>query len=99
MLAYYVREKKIMTLENAVYKMTSLAAEHTGLKDRGIVAAGYAADLVLFDPATVKDNATIKDPTALSDGILKVWVNGKLVFQNKQTTHQYPGVFIERANK
>jgi N-acyl-D-aspartate/D-glutamate deacylase/CubicO group peptidase (beta-lactamase class C family) len=99
MLAYYVREKKIMTLENAVSKMTSLAAEHTGLKDRGIVAAGYAADLVLFDPATVKDNATIKDPTALSDGILKVWVNGKLVFQNKQTTHQYPGVFIERANK
>ena len=79
--------------------MTSLAAEHTGIKNRGIIAAGYAADVVLFDPFTVKDNSTIQNPTALSDGILKVWVNGKIVFENKQTTHQYPGVFIARATE
>ena len=98
-LAYYVRDKKIMSLENAIYKMTSLAAEHTGIRNRGIIAPGYLADLLLFDPVTVKDNATIQDPTALSDGILKVWVNGKIVFENKQTTHQYPGMFITRGNQ
>lgn len=96
-LGYYVRERKIMSLENAIYKMTSLAAEHVGLTSRGLIAPGYYADLVLLDPATVKDNATIQNPTALSDGILKVWVNGKIVFENKQSTHQYPGMFLKRA--
>lgn len=96
-LGYYVRERKIMSLENAIYKMTALAAEHVGLADRGLIAPGYYADLVLLDPATVKDNATIQNPTALSDGILKVWVNGKIVFENKQPTHQYPGMFLKRA--
>ena len=95
-LGYYVREKKIMTLETAINKMTALAAEHTGIKDRGVIAAGYYADLVLFDADTVKDNADIKNPAALSDGILKVWVNGTLVYDNKKSTNQYPGVFITR---
>ncbi|HRH60296.1 MAG TPA: amidohydrolase family protein, partial [Chitinophagaceae bacterium] len=96
-LSYYVRDKKIMSLENAIQKMTSLAAEHTGISNRGIIAPGFFADLVLFDAATVKDNATIQNPTALSDGILKVWVNGKIVYENKQSTYQYPGVFIKRG--
>ncbi len=96
-LGHYVRDEKIISLENAVQKMTSLAAEHVGIANRGIIAPGYFADLVLFDSATVKDNATIQNPTALSDGILKVWVNGKIVYENKQPTHQYPGVFIKRA--
>jgi len=97
LLSYYVLQEKIMSLENAVQKMTSLAAEHVGIKDRGVVAPGYFADLVLFDAATVKDNATIADPTALSDGILKVWVNGKIVYRDKATTQQYPGMFIKRG--
>jgi N-acyl-D-amino-acid deacylase len=92
----YVRDKKIMSLETAVNKMTALSAEHVGIKDRGIIADGYFADLVLFDPATVKDNSSIEDPKALSDGILKVWVNGVLVYDNKQSTQKFPGVFIER---
>jgi len=96
-LGYYVRNKKIMSLENAIYKMTSLAAEHAGLSDRGIIAPGYYADLVLLDPATVKDNATIQNPMALSDGIDKVWVNGKIVYENKQSTHRYPGMFLKKA--
>ncbi len=96
-LGYYVRERKIMSFENAIYKMTALAAEHVGIANRGLIAPGYYADLVLLDPATVKDNATIQNPTALSDGIFKVWVNGKIVYENKQTTHQYPGMFVKRA--
>lgn len=95
-LANYVRNKKIMSLENAIYKMTSLAAEHTGIANRGVIAPGFYADLVLLDPITVQDNATIQNPSALSDGILKVWVNGKIVFEEKKSTHQYPGLFLKR---
>lgn len=95
-LGRYVRERKIISLESAVFKMTGLAAEHLGIGDRGIIAPGYHADLVLFDPATVQDHATIQQPDAISSGIEKVWVNGKLVFENQKTTGQFPGVFIKR---
>lgn len=95
-LGKYVREDKIMPLETAIYKMTALTAEQTGIDNRGILQAGYFADLVLFDPATVKDNATISDSRALSTGISKVWVNGKLVFDDGKTTGQYPGVLIRK---
>ena len=95
-LGRYVRERKIMSLESAVFKMTGLAAEHLGIGDRGVIAPGYSADLVLFDPATVQDNATVQHPDAISTGIEKVWVNGKLVFENRKTTGELPGVFIKR---
>ncbi len=95
-LGRYVREKKIMTLENAVYKMTGLSAEHLGIKNRGLVAPGYYADLVLFDPSTVIDQSTIQNPTALSKGIESVWVNGTIVYQDQKATGKYPGVFIKR---
>lgn len=95
-LSRYVKEKKIMTWEDAIHKMTALAAEHTGIKNRGIIAPGYFADLVLIDPETVKDNSSIQNPQALSDGILKVWVNGVLVYQDKTAQQHYPGEFIER---
>lgn len=94
-LGNYVRDKKIMSLENAIQKMTSLAAEHTGLANRGVIAPGFYADLVLLDPATAQDKATFQNSTALSEGILKVWVNGKIVFENKQSTHQYSGMFLK----
>ncbi len=97
-LANYVRNKKIMSLENAIYKMTALAAEHTGITDRGVIAPGYYADIVLLDPITVQDNATIQDPSALSDGIHKVWVNGKIVFEDKKSMKRYPGVFLKRQS-
>ncbi|MBL0743131.1 serine hydrolase [Chryseolinea lacunae] len=95
-LGTYVRDQKIMPLETAIYKMTGLTAEHLGFKNRGIIAPGYFADLVLFDPATVKDNATMKDPMALSTGILKVWVNGRSVYENQKSTGNFPGRFITR---
>jgi len=94
-LGRYVRDQKIMPLETAIYKMTGLTAEHVGIKNRGIITRGNYADLVLFDPATVIDNSTIENPTALSSGIEIVWVNGKIVYQNRQATKTYPGVFIK----
>lgn len=95
-LGNYVRDKKIMSLESAIQKMTSLSAEHIGIKNRGVIAAGYFADFVLFNPVTVKDNATFKDSKALSDGIEKVWVNGVCVYEEKKSTNKFPGTFIGR---
>jgi len=94
-LGRYVREQKIMPLETAIYKITALAAQHVGIKNRGIIARGNYADLVLLDPATVTDNSTIENSTALSSGIEIVWVNGKIVYKDKQSTNTFPGVFIK----
>lgn len=95
-LGKYVREEKLMPLETAIQKMTSLAAENVGIKNRGMIAPGYFADLVLFNPDSVADNATIENPTALSTGINYVWVNGKLVYHDQQAITNYPGVLIRR---
>jgi N-acyl-D-aspartate/D-glutamate deacylase len=73
-LGRYVREQKLMSLETAIYKMTGLTADQTGLPERGVIVPGNYADLVLFDPETVMDNASVKNGKALSDGIDKVWV-------------------------
>lgn len=95
-LGRYVREQKLMPLEIAIQKMTSLAAENVGIKNRGLIVPGYFADLVLFDPETVIDNATIENPTALSSGIASVWVNGKLVYSDQKSVANYPGVLVKR---
>jgi len=95
-LARYVREKKALTLEEAIYKMTGLSAEHLGLQDRGIIAPGNVADLVLFDPKTVQDNATFQNPTALSTGIARVWVNGQEVFVGGKSTKVFPGQLLRK---
>jgi len=97
-LGRYVREQKLLPLETAIQKMTSLAAENVGIKNRGLIAPGYFADLVLFDPETVIDKATIENPTALSDGIDQVWVNGKVVYKDKKAVPNLPGRFIKRGN-
>jgi N-acyl-D-amino-acid deacylase len=93
-LGHYVRELKALTLEQGVHKMTGLAAKHMGIADRGTIAPGMYADLVLFDPATIVDRATLQNPTALSAGIEKVWVNGKLVFQERRSTGVHPGQVV-----
>lgn len=95
-LGRYVREQKLMPLETAVYKMTGLTADQIGLPERGVIVPGNYADLVLFDPETVIDNASVQDGKALSDGIDKVWVNGRIVFENKKSTGELPGVLIRR---
>jgi N-acyl-D-amino-acid deacylase len=96
-LGRYVREQRLLSLEEAVRKMTSLAADHMGLADRGRIQPGLAADLVLFDPNTVIDNATPQDPAALSTGIEKVWVNGVVVYDDGRETGARPGRFLARA--
>lgn len=95
-LGHYVRDEKTLTLEEAINKMTLLSAQHTGIQKRGLLKQGYFADIVIFNPATVKDNATISEPLKISDGIEKVFVNGTIVFENKKTTNAYPGSIIKR---
>lgn len=97
-LGYYGREKKLFPLETAIYKMTGLSAEHLGISDRGVLAQFNYADLVLFNPAIVKDNATMKEPGALSSGIEIVWVNGRIVYMDNKPTHSYPGMFVTNSN-
>ena len=76
--------------------MTSLAADHVGIRDRGRLVPGAFADLVLFDPATVIDRATTSDPHALSAGIERVWVNGRVVFAAGAATGERPGRVLRR---
>ena len=95
-LGRYVREQKLMPLETAIQKMTSLAAENAGIKNRGVIAPGYFADLVLFDPDTIIDNATIENSTALSTGVHHVWVNGKLVYSEMKAVPNFSGRFVKR---
>lgn len=95
-LGRYVRDLKALSLTQAIYKMTALSARHMGISDRGVIRPGAKADLVLFDPATVKDNATVENNTALSSGILKTWVNGILVYADGKATGARPGQVIRR---
>ena len=95
-LGDYARDRQVLTLEQAVHKMTSLSAAHVGLEERGVVHAGAFADLVLFDPATVKDQATMSEINRLSAGIVKTWVNGRLVFSDGRATGSWPGQVILR---
>jgi N-acyl-D-amino-acid deacylase len=94
-----VREAKVMTLPEAISHMTSLSAKHMGIKNRGQIKRGQAADIFLFDPATVSDHATTKAPEALSTGIDRVWVNGEIVWQDGKSTGTYSGQVIVRQSK
>lgn len=95
-LGRYVREKNLMSWEEAIYKMTGLAAEHMGWNDRGTIAVGQFADLVMFDPNTVEDKASLEDGKALSVGVSGVWVNGKPVYGKQFVRNELPGVLIRR---
>ncbi|RJP17418.1 MAG: D-aminoacylase [Candidatus Abyssobacteria bacterium SURF_5] len=97
-LGHYVRELKLMSLEEAVRKMTSLPAARTGLKDRGLLKKAYAADVVAFDPKTVIDHATLKNPTAESEGIKYVLLNGHVVVDNgTYKSRQLHGKVLRRS--
>ena len=98
-LGRLVREQRRMSLEEAVHSMTALAAEHMGLRDRGRIEPGAYADLVLFDPDSILDRATVAEPHLLSAGIDMVWVNGSLVFDRGKTTGAHPGQVVRRALK
>ncbi len=96
-LCRYVRERRVITLEDAIRKFTSLPASRVGLDDRGVLKAGTFADLTLFDPATVCDRATFERPVQTSVGIVHVIVNGVPVVRNSQVTGARPGRPLRRG--
>jgi N-acyl-D-aspartate/D-glutamate deacylase len=98
-LGRFVREQRWMTLPEAVRRMTSLPAERLGLKDRGRLATGMKADLVLFDPALVIDQSTFEDPERRAFGIHTVFVNGKAVWRGDGGSPERPGVVLGRAGQ
>jgi N-acyl-D-amino-acid deacylase len=93
-LGKYVREEKVLTLEDAVRKMSSAVADRLFLRERGVLRDGHYADVVVFDPETVSDRATFTEPHQLSVGIRDVWVNGAPVLQNGEHTNATPGKFV-----
>jgi N-acyl-D-amino-acid deacylase len=97
-LGKYVRDDHVLTLEDAIRKMTSLAAEHAGLQRRGKIAPGNYADLVLFNPATVQDRSTPKEPHLTATGIARVWVNGQSVWRDGRVTGERPGRVLKRQS-
>ena len=93
-LGRYVREKHVLTLEDAVRKMSSAVAERLSIPDRGLLREGYYADVVVFDPNTVIDNATYDKPSQISSGIREVFVNGAEVVHDAKHTGAKPGRVI-----
>ena len=93
-LGHYVRELKLIGLEDAVRKMTSLPAQTFGFRDRGLIREGFAADMVLFDEKTISDRATYDNPHQFPVGISYVVVNGRVVFADGQMTSERPGIAL-----
>jgi N-acyl-D-aspartate/D-glutamate deacylase len=90
-LGHYVRDEHLLTLEEAVRKMTSRPAARVGLMDRGILRPGMMADIAVFDPATIRDVATYADPNHYAVGVEWVLVNGRIVLANGRQTSERPG--------
>lgn len=95
-LAKYVREEKLLSLEEAIRKMTSLPAGKFGIQDRGILREGFRADVVIFDPLIIKDKATFDEPHQYPEGIRYVIVNGQIVVNDGRMTGARPGKVLKR---
>ncbi|MGB7549620.1 MAG: D-aminoacylase [Terracidiphilus sp.] len=96
-LGRYCREEKLMSLPDAIHKMTGMAAQRFGLAERGMIHKGYCADLSLFDPERIIDTATFSDPVRPAEGIVSVWVNGVLSYTADGATGDRAGRFLARA--
>jgi N-acyl-D-amino-acid deacylase len=96
-LGHYVRERHWLTLPEAIHKMTGLPAQRLAWQDRGVIKEGNVADLVLFDPATIIDRSTYKEPEALPIGMDKVFVHGTLIWDHDKPTGARPGLFLARS--
>jgi N-acyl-D-amino-acid deacylase len=95
LLGKYVRDEKVIKLEEAVRKLAALPCERLGITQRGYLKKGYFADLVLFDPQEIADKADFQNPHQYAVGVKNVWVNGKLVLLNGEPTTERPGRFIK----
>jgi len=93
-LGYYVREQGVLTMEDAVRKMSGLPAQILGLRDRGLLREGYAADIAVFDPATVGETNSFEKTKSYATGVPYVLVNGTLVIDQGQHTGAKPGTVI-----
>jgi N-acyl-D-amino-acid deacylase len=96
-LGEYVREKEALTLEQAIHKMTGLPAQTIGMTDRGTLQAGQAADLTIFDPATIIDHATYEEPNLPSEGVIHVLVNGRFAWRSGEATGVQAGRTLVRG--
>ncbi|HYK36701.1 D-aminoacylase [Alloacidobacterium sp.] len=96
-LGRYSREEKLLSLPEAIHKMTRMPAQRFGLAKRGLVREGYFADLVLFDSEKIIDTATFADPIRPAEGIASVWVNGVLSYTNRGATRKCSGRFLPRG--
>jgi N-acyl-D-amino-acid deacylase len=94
LLGKYVRDEKVISLEEAVRKLTSLPAENLRIKKRGSIKPGYYADLAIFDPAKIQDHATFENPKQYSTGMVHVFVNGVQVLKNGEHTGALPGKVV-----
>lgn len=93
----YVREQKVLTLEEAVRKATSFPARRFGFKDRGVLRRGMVADIVVFDPQRIRDQSSIEDSKAYGEGVVHLLVNGILVLESERMTGARPGVGLKRV--
>lgn len=96
-LGPWVRDKRLLSLEEAVRKMSSLAAANAGIAKRGLIAPDYFADLVVFDPSTIADRADFGHAQDLAVGVRTVWVNGQIVFEDGKTSGANPGRPLRRG--
>ena len=94
LLGHYVREEKVIPLEEAVRRLTLLPATNLGLKRRGALRSGYLADIVIFDPATIADHSTYENPQQYATGVRDVFVNGVAVIRNGEHTGATPGRIV-----
>ena len=90
-LGHYVRDEQLLTLEEAIRKMTSKAATRVHLNDRGVLRPGMTADITIFDPATIRDVSTFDDPNHYAVGVRHVFVNGRRVVADGAITAERPG--------
>src|SRR5262245_56761080 len=90
-LGLYVREKRVLNLEDAVRKMTSLPAARLGLQDRGLLRPGMKADIAIFDATIIRDRATFADPHQYAEGVSYVIINGAVVLDDGKMTEVRPG--------
>jgi dihydroorotase/N-acyl-D-amino-acid deacylase len=93
-LGLYVREEKVLPLEDAIRKMTSAATRRLGIRDRGILQEGFYADITVFNPDTIAEHSTYENPNQLSTGVEHVFVNGVAVVKDGKVTGAKPGVAL-----
>jgi N-acyl-D-amino-acid deacylase len=94
LLGKYVRDEKVIPLQEAIRRLTSFPADNLRIRDRGRLAKGYWGDIVIFDPATIQDHATFENPHQYATGVVHVFVNGTQVLKNGEHTGATPGMVV-----